>query len=168
MEVPPLLLTVIKSVEERAVEASDAGRFAAMILPQLKEVVADLSKGEVSRSSRRGIGQMTYLVEKTYQGDVLTERKGSGSKPYRCPQRAYEALASILEAADRPLLLDEILAALEKRIGDRPADHQVRVALRLWMYVAPPLVGRNRARYRSSTPESLLLQAHELWKQLQQ
>ncbi len=154
----------LAKVKEHAGARSAVGRFAASLLPLL-EAAAEEVRGEVVRQSRRGTGEISYLVEKTQQGEVLTERK-SNSKPYRCPRRMYETLATVLASAERPLLLDEIVERMAVELMDRPADHQVRVALRLWMHVQPPLVVRNRARHSASHADQFTKKAEALWIKL--
>lgn len=155
----------LAKVRKHAGARSAVGRFAANLLPLL-EAAAEERRNEIVRPSRRGTGEISYLVEKTQQGEVLTEQKAK-SKPYRCPKAVYESVAAVLAAADRPLLMDEIIAATATRFGDRPADHQVRVALRVWMHVQPPLLTRSRARYKASDQGRFLDLAQQLWSSLQ-
>jgi hypothetical protein len=75
-------------------------------------------------------------------------------------------MAMVLAAADRPLGVEEIGAEVGKLTGEPPADHQVRVALRLWMHVDPALVSRNRARYRSVDAENLHKASSNIWDSL--
>ena len=151
-------------VRKQAGARSAVGRFAASLLPVL-EAAEEEAKSEVVRPSRRGTGEINYLVERTQQGEVLTERK-SKSKPYRCPWRIYEILAAVLASADRPLLLDEIVERMQGKLGDRPADHQVRVALRYWLHVEQPLLTRSRSRYRVAIGKSFETEAVRRWKDL--
>lgn len=167
MDVPEPLRKALAKVKERSDGQSEAGRLAQSLLPLLEAAVAEITTAGVTRPLQRGVGEMAYVVEKTGQGDVLTERRvGTKSKPFRCPKRVLDALATVLGEANRPLAMDEIMAALEARLGDRPADHQVRVAQRLWLHVQPPLLTRNRARYRAVDPSLIIRQANDLWGRL--
>lgn len=77
---------------------------------------------------------------------ILTEhRVGGRPYPFRCPKPIYDAMAEVLAGADHALSLEEMITAVTAVTGDPPADYQVRVPLRLWMHVEPPLIVRNRA-----------------------
>lgn len=172
-ETPMGVPVPLKKALEKVIEVSDSGagseaeRLARWLRPLLEAAVEELATTTITRRSNRGTGEIGYSVEKTQQGEVLTElRHGGKSKPFRCPKKVYEGLAAVLGEADRPLLLDEIMSALETQIGDRPADHQVRVALRLWMHVQPPLVTRSRARHRADSQDEFLGRVTQLWQQL--
>lgn len=165
MGVPASLRKALSEVVKAAGANTDAAKLAQSLQPLLERAVEELVADSVVRRSKRGTGRIEYVVERTQQGEVLSEtRLGGRSKPFRCPKNVYDALAAILDEADRPLALDEIMAAVEARMGDRPADHQVRVALRLWLHVA--VVTRNRARYRALTA-SFEVTGTELWMRLQ-
>lgn len=98
---------------------------------------------------------------------MLTEERLSGkSKAFRCPRAVYDAVVEVLSKADRPLLLDEIATGAEKELGDRPADHQVRVALRFWMHLQKPLLTRSRARHRPTSLKDFGDEADRRWLQL--
>jgi hypothetical protein len=98
---------------------------------------------------------------------MLTERRLSGkSQPFRCPSSTYKALVAAMAASESAMAIDEIMTAAAKHGGDRPGDFQVRVVLRLWTHAEPPLVVRNRARYRAAEPTSFLRLATNLWKLL--
>jgi hypothetical protein len=130
-------------------ESSARGQWAEAINVLLEAAVGEMKAMTVTRPSMRGTGQIRYVVEKTQQGEVLSElRLGGKSKPFRCPKAVYEALAVILNESDRPLPLDEIMSALEKKMSARPAEHQVRTALRFWLHAHSNLIRRNRSRYQ--------------------
>jgi hypothetical protein len=161
-------MSAIARLEAASRLTTDAGSLARELLPLLKQAVEEMAEETVSRPSRRGTGKVAYLVETTQQGEVLTEERLSGkSKAFRCPKSVYDAVAEVLSKAERPLLLDEIMSAVGEKLGDRPADHQVRVALRFWMHSDPPLVVRNRARYRQIPNDDATRQAGVLWDRLQ-
>jgi hypothetical protein len=167
MDVPASLQKALEEVQTASESTLDAKELAKVVRPLLEAAIAEISSSTVSRPSRRGTGPINYVVERTQQGEVLTEnRVGGRSKPFRCPTRVYEYLVLVLSEADRPLAMDEIMLALEERMGERPADHQVRVPLRLWMHVDPPLIRRSRARYSLNSRDSFLSTAKHLWRQL--
>jgi hypothetical protein len=168
MAIPLPLRQALDDVMGKSGHETEVGDFARRLRPLLEAAVEELSAASVTRPSRRGTGEVGYVVEKTQQGEVLTEnRPGRKSKPFRCPKLVYETLVAVLAGADRPLGMDEIMAVVEAKTGDRPADHQVRVALRFWMHVQPPQLARARARYRVVSREGFPSQAGRLWRQVQ-
>jgi hypothetical protein len=119
------------------------------------------------RPAARGLGEIEYLVEKTQQGDVLTERRLSGkSQPFRCPKVVYEALAKALGEAARPLSVEELVGAVERTLGVRPPDHQIRAALRFWLHLVPPLIIRSRARYKPIGSTDFASHAEKSWQMI--
>jgi hypothetical protein len=147
----------------------DVGRLATEILALLERADAELRAGQkpVRRESRRSNAGIEYVVETTAAGEVLTEKRLSGkSQPFRCPKAVYDAVAQVLGKTDRALSVDEIAEDVKGRLGDRPADFQLRVPLRLWMHVQPPLLLRGRARYRSTMGDNFVLVSVRLWNAL--
>ena len=116
---------------------------------------------------KRGGATVQYVVEQGANGETLTERREGGTaKPIRCPKAIYDAMVKVLSEADRPLPLDEIIAAVGTALHDQPPDFQVRVPLRLWMQVEPPLVMRNRARYRAVDAADFKGKSSQLWSDI--
>src|SRR5258706_14288654 len=70
-----------------------------------------------------------HFVQRTHEGDFLTERRTSGSQPFRCPKDSYDAAAEILARADQTFPFDELLDRMNKAMGDRPADYGLRARL---------------------------------------
>jgi hypothetical protein len=104
-----------------------------------------------------------HFVQQTHEGEFLTERRASGSQPFRCPKDAYDAAARVLELADQPLHFDDLLDRLNAAKGERQADYRLRVCLRFWL--ARNVVERFRTRYRvieDATPFSA--HARSLWE----
>jgi hypothetical protein len=102
-----------------------------------------------------------YVVLETVDGPFLTERRPSGSQPFRCPKEAYDAAARILADATEPLHFDEIHQRLNAAMGGRQADYRLRVCLRFW--VAQKVVERFRTRYRATGPGAFPDDANRLW-----
>ncbi len=105
-----------------------------------------------------------YFVQRTHEGEFLTERRPSGSQPFRCPKDSYDAAAEILARAEQPLHFDELLERLNKAMGDRQADYRLRVCLRFW--VGHKLVERFRTRYRVVDAGTFLARAKSLWEEV--
>lgn len=169
MEVPEEIRLALTLARQTARGSGKIATFAKEMERILERGISQIEVAELPnvarRADRSGEEQVIYVVDQDRgHGEALAEHRTSGkSKPMRCPKRVYDALAGVLGAADRPLGLDEVMTAVEKVMGDRPADHQVRVALRLWMHVDPPLVSRNRARYRLIDTNSFTTRAKALW-----
>lgn len=139
-----------KMVSEGTDSAQFAGEMIELITAAISEIEATGQAG-LGRPARRGAGNVEYLVEGSGAGETLAEhRRGGKSMPHRCSRSLYDAVAQVLVGADRPLAVEEIMTAVEKVLGGRPAEFQVRVPLRLWMSVDPPLIVRMRARYRAT------------------
>ena len=81
---------------------------------------------------------------------------------------ARATMAAVLAEGAKPLSIDDLLGAVEARVGFRPAEFQVRVALRFWLYRQPPVVLRNRARYSSSSAIEMIAAAQALWEKISQ
>jgi hypothetical protein len=98
------------------------------------------------------------------QGETLAEHRTNGkSKPFRCSKGLYDTIVQVLIAADRSLSVEEISSGVERLGLDRPAEFQIRVPLRLWLSASPPLINRNRARYRPIDPNSFHAGTTRLW-----
>jgi hypothetical protein len=77
-------------------------------------------------------------------------------------------MALVLASAERPLAVEEIIVQTAKLLSEPPADHQVRVVLRLWMHVEPALVSRNRTRYAPTDAASFPSSAQSVWEALKE
>lgn len=108
-------------------------------------------------------GAQEYLIQSTHEGQFLTERRPSGSQPFRCPKDAYEAAARVIAEADGPLHFEDIHDRLNRAMGERQADYRVRVCLRFWLNHR--VIERFRTRYRAKEPGGFFKQAMGLWEQ---
>jgi hypothetical protein len=105
--------------------------------------------------------QQEYVVQDTGEGQFLTERRPSGSQPFRCPRDAYDAAVRVLAGASEPLHFDELLEGLNRETGERQADYRLRVCLRFWL--AQGLVERFRTRYRAKDAGTFVERAKAEW-----
>jgi hypothetical protein len=161
VEVPQGLKKAIERLKDESKPGADS--LAGELLPLL-ESAADEIKG-MRRPAGRGAGEIAYMVERTQQGEVLTERRLSGkSEPFRCPKLVYDALATVLADANRPLSVEEVTTAVGQQLGVRPPDHQIRVALRFWLHFESPIVLRIRARYTPIKGSDFLAAVTRLWQ----
>jgi hypothetical protein len=105
-----------------------------------------------------------YVLQTTQEGEFLTERRPSGSQPFRCPKNVYDAAAEILVQTRDPLHFEEILQRLNTATGQRQGDYRLRVCLRFW--VSHQIVERFRTRYRAMNPDTFQQAAKGLWNGL--
>jgi hypothetical protein len=117
---------------------------------------------EPARAARRAQASQGYIVQRTAEGDFLTERRPSGSQPFRCPKDAYDAAAKLLADAQQPLHFEELLDQLNGAMRERQADYRLRVCLRFWL--ASGRVERFRTRYRATEPAAFEREAQGLWE----
>ncbi|MGC4031354.1 MAG: hypothetical protein QM754_06360 [Tepidisphaeraceae bacterium] len=154
-----LLLTQIAN------NLGDPQKSAVEALNILDQIVTERYGGSVT--VERGGAEVEYVVEQSGGRETLAERRKTGkAQPFRCPKAIYDALVQVLVDAERPLPLDELMEAVGKAIGDEPPEFQTRVPLRLWMQVQPPLIVRNRARYRPVEANTFAGTASDLWNSL--
>lgn len=126
-------------------------------------LVDQLTTKDASGASK-GSTEVVYSVEHGKNGETLAERRqGGNAQPFRCPKALYDALAEVLAESERAMPLDELVTAVGKVLGDDPADFQMRVPLRFWMQLEPPLVQRSRARYRAVHANDFRETADDLW-----
>jgi hypothetical protein len=124
----------------------------------------DAGEQPPQRSTRRAIqapASQEYLIQKTDEGEFLTERRPSGSQPFRCPKDAYDAAARILSKATQPLHFEDLHDQFNSAMGDRQPDYRLRVCLRFWLH--HKIIERSRTRYRPTDPATFLTHAGALW-----
>ncbi|HLL88510.1 MAG TPA: hypothetical protein VK324_04350 [Tepidisphaeraceae bacterium] len=169
MEVPKEL-KVARDLAERTAEGGGrvaifAREMAALLVRVEEQLTGVQTPVAVSRAVRGRQERAEYVVEVVGKVQTLAEHRTSGkSKPFRCPKSVYDAVAKVVGEGERALGVEEIASAVERELQFRPAEFQVRVSLRLWLSVEPPLVERVRARYRSVG--GLAEQAARLWERL--
>jgi hypothetical protein len=117
-----------------------------------------------SRPPRRNGRVQEYVIQRTADGEFLTERRRTGSQPFRCPKDAYFAAAEVLAAAAEPLHFDELLDRLNETTRTRHADYRPRVCLRFWGQHA--LVRRSRMRYEATDRSTFVKDAKQAWDEL--
>jgi len=171
MDVPETFreaMTQLKKLGRRNDEVGEIAKSILRLLEQARtDIEADMAQAVQARTSQRAKVQITYAVETTAAGETLAERREGGTaQPFRCPKNIYDAMVKALAATEKSLALDEIMTLVKEETGDRPADHQVRVPLRLMLHVDPALIVRHRARYRAASPSSFHADSRRLWDRL--
>ena len=117
-----------------------------------------------NRGPRRNNQAQEYIIQRTAEGEFLTERRPTGSQPFRCPKDAYVAAANVLAEAEEPLHFDELLDRLNAAMNQRQADYRLRVCLRFWGQRG--LMGRFRTRYHASDAGTFVRAAEGAWDEL--
>lgn len=144
-------------------EAVEIARQVLALLDLVEERITDRS-GPLPRAVRRGATAVVYAVERSALGETLAEHRPAGNaQPFRCPRPVYDAVVTALADAKKPMSTAEIAAEVEKRTGMKPANHQFRVPIRLFLHVDPPLIIRNRARYIAASRRTVRKAAAQLW-----
>ena len=105
-----------------------------------------------------------YSIQRSADGDFLTERRPGHSQPFRCPRATYDAAAEVLAASEAALHFDELMERLNARAGERQPDYRLRVALRFWL--AGGAVLRSRTKYRAGERRTFLETTRRLWDEL--
>jgi hypothetical protein len=161
MEVPEELRIAIELAQRTVRAGGRVAVFAREMVRLLERTEQRLmaTKGRLPSGDKR-----VYVVDgKT---EMLAEHRTSGkSNPFRCPKALYDAVVQVLAAADRPLAVEEIAVGAAKVMGAPSPEFQVRLPLRLFMSVDPPLLVRNRARY-SRSDDRFDNDAISLWNRL--
>src|SRR3954465_3605528 len=140
------LRTSLIKVLRNSPEAREPICDALELIEALQQQVEAKRNPEAPAKPRSTAPAQEYVVHDTPDGPFLTERRPSGSQPFRCPRDAYDAAVRVLEQADQPLHFDDLLDRLNAAMGQRQADYRLRVCLRFW--VARNVVERFRTRYR--------------------
>lgn len=117
-----------------------------------------------ARPRRRNGQSQEYVIQQTAEGEFLTERRPTGSQPFRCPKDAYLAAARVVADAEEPLHFDELLDRLNAAMNQRQADYRLRVCLRFW--VQHELVRRFRTRYHAADPATFVGEGEQVRKDL--
>jgi hypothetical protein len=166
MDVPDELKIAIELAERSVRGGGRVATLAKEMIRLLKATERHLVAIETPIAAVRPMGdKLVYVVHS--KNETLTEFRTSGkASPFRCPNRLYDAMAQVLASAERGLAVEEIIVEAARVLGEPPADHQVRVVLRLWMHAEPALVSRNRARYAPTDAAHIVSTAKSLWEEL--
>jgi len=170
MEVPKEIGLALDLAREMATKEGEVAIFANRIIVLLDHAVTMLDQvGEHDATLQLSSGgAAVYAVELGRNKEkMLTERRHGGqSKPHRCSRSLYEAVVNVFAASDKPLSVQDIVDGIEKATGDRSEEFRVRVPLRLWLDVVPPLIRKHRARYRCDDSNNFKAHALEVWTDL--
>lgn len=112
-----------------------------------------------------GSSRSRFRIEVVQGGqEALAEYFTPGRAPFRCPQHLYEAVANAMERSSVPSGVKDILRSACEIAGEAIPDYLMRVCIRFWQSIEPPLISRERARYAPAEPGSFLLEARKAWR----
>lgn len=157
------LRTSLIKVLRNAPEAREPICDALELIETLQQQVEAKRNPEAPAKPRSIAPAQEYVVHETPDGPFLTERRASGSQPFRCPRDAYDAAVLVLAEAAGPLHFEEIHDRLNAAMGARQADYRLRVCLRFW--VGQKVVERFRTRYRAVDRATFATEAARLWSE---
>jgi hypothetical protein len=151
--------------------SKDSREPVAEILLLLEPLDAFIRRPTESRSdakssgvARDASGTSYTIVKKRNEDEILVEQR-EGSAPFRCPHYVYILVVETLAKADPAFAFEELLGAVQKKLPEVP-DWQLRVVLRFLTNQQPPLVVRERTKYRGVRPAKLVSEAAAAWKSL--
>jgi hypothetical protein len=150
-------------------ETSEKASKPVARMMRLLEIVEHKLQSEPSSSATRSRGQQErrYSIEATATGEVLTEGKtGEQSPPFRVPKLVYDQTAEVLGRSPAPLKFEEILEAVSQNAAVPPGEFQIRVCLRFWMSVDPPVVARGKTKYHPVSRSAFSMAAKNAWASL--
>ena len=159
-------ITEIRQLLAEWLETSNkASKPVARILRLIDIIEGEVRPGAVKRT--RGREGRRYFIEDTATGPLLAEGKiGETSPPFKVSKAIYDATIEVLVSAESPMLFEELLQNVASKIAVPPADYHIRVPLRFWMSLSPPLVHRARKKYHPVERSHFASAAVAAWKAL--
>ena len=149
-------------------KAEESRRPVAQIMRLLEVVDEDLKQRAVKKPGRAKTlprDEPRYTVENTASGPMLTEGKsGEKSPPFRVPKAIYDLVAEVLAVSSKPIRFEDILAEVSQKAVAAPSDFQVRVCLRYWMSVDPPLIVRAKSMYHPVSQTKFISLTQDHWQ----
>ena len=137
--------------------------------PDTHEAVDQIHKlldglpGTRRRSVQRRTGEgVRYEVRTVNKRALLYEVRPAGA-PLRVGRDLFDAMVELLAAANKPMSYDELAEGAEAKTGADLADWQGRVLIRFLQQADPPIVIRERSRYRAVDPSKFAAAARRLW-----
>lgn len=138
----------------------DVHDLAVEIAGMLDGLVSAMTKKPAQRRTGENV---EYRVEVVNKRPMLYELRPAGA-PLRVSHDLYMALVRVLGPSLRPLSYDEIAEGVEEMTGTKVAEWQGRLLLRFIQRADPPIVVRERSRYRAVDPAKFPAAALKLWR----
>ena len=147
-------------------DATDlAGKPVARIMRLLDLVEEGLKKEPPRGRASKGREKRVHTVETTASGEFLTESGGDDTSPaFRVSRNIYDLTAEVLANSTKPMRFEDILASVTQKAPAPPGDHQIRVCIRFWLGVDPPLLARGKSMYYPTNRASFQLATTKLWQ----
>lgn len=135
------------------------------IAAEITGLLDGLAAGGAQRPVQRRTGEgVEYRIETVKKRQMLYEVRPAGA-PLRVSHDLYTALVSVLAESEKPLSYDEIAEGIEKTSDMKLAEWQGRLLLRFIQRADPPIVVRERSRYRLVDPATkFTTAAQKLWR----
>jgi hypothetical protein len=106
-----------------------------------------------------------YSIAKSRQGIALSERRSTGAADFRCPRRAYDAVAAAIETGKATQKFDAIHKAVARSLGEEVPIYWVRVATRY--FVKMGLLTHARAQFEPVSKKGFAKDARAAWEKLE-
>ena len=131
---------------------------------EIAAMVGTLVGASTTRTTQRrtGIG-VKYKIELVNRRQMLYEVRPAGA-PLRVSRDLFDALVGVLERSEKPSSYDEIAEGMEKATDMKLAEWQGRLLLRYFQRADPPLIIRERSRYRVVDVTRLKADAQRFWR----
>lgn len=148
----------------------------ADILDLLEELDLRMCSTKIGPNARRASSDRSiirfqpkrYTIEQRQRGMFLCEYRIDGRpQPFCCPLEIYEVIANILETTDDFTHFAEIQRGVAEQIGNTPPDYLIRLSLRFWLSIDPPIVQKDRSRYRACVRGKFINAARRAWRDLE-
>jgi len=163
----------------RAVECIDesypeARKQISEVRRLIRKIESDIEFG-FQRAERRGFATRKkpkaakavtgYSIAQSRQGAALSEQRSTEAADFRCPRRAYNAVAEAIEIGDEIQKFDDIHKAVTRLLNQEVPTYWVRVVTRF--FVNQGMLNHSRARFRPESQSGFVEAAKVAWKMLE-
>jgi len=107
-----------------------------------------------------------YRIDKAKGQEYLAEYRSANQQPFRCPARIYESFVDLMSRVSEPETFEKLLGQMRQKSGEDLPDYLLRMCLRFWMGTHPPLVEKNRTRYKARKRSTFKRDAFRAWREL--
>lgn len=134
-------------------ESEQLGDYVTECIRDINAIASTIRIWDASGHGRnkphRKDSEVDYLV-RSFDGRLFLVEKRSNRDDMRVPQPDYLAAIQAFSTEPQPSLkFNDLVARFEENGGQAvPSKYPLRVVLRFWRSLAPPLVVRENARYR--------------------
>jgi hypothetical protein len=152
-------ITEFRRLCEAILEIHDSGEYGSYLNDCVADtnVIASLIRlwgqsGDQSNKPHRSGSDVVYQV-RCFEGNAYLVERRSGGDSMRIPQSDYLAAVNSFSDTGASLLgFSDLIARFEANGGQAvPSQYPLRIVLRYWRSLEPPLVVRESARYRCTT-----------------